>query len=92
MNQPPLTGSAVREIAMHSDDGALKRPFGIANWLISQRFGCPVVLDDRIAVVVVRGSPRVSPAPAQIVLIRDGPASDVPALLKIWNELLTIWM
>ena len=40
MNQPPLTGSSVREMAMHSEDGALKRPFGIANWLISQRFAC----------------------------------------------------
>ena len=76
---------------MHSDEGGLKRPFGIANWLISHRFAARSYLTIGSPLLLFAQSP-MSPAPVQIVLIRDGPARDVPALLKIWNELLTIWM
>ena len=76
---------------MHSDDGGLKSPFGIANWLISHRFACRSYLTIGSPLLFLAQSDVVSPAPVQIVLIRDGPASEVPALLKIWNELLTIW-
>ena len=81
--QPPVTGSLLREIAMHCIFSSS------ANWLTSQRFAKWSYLTTGSPSLVVSHGP---PKPFQREFILAGPARSVPFLSKIANSVFTIWM